>query len=439
MNTITPELIAKCREYTSRDKNVRTLNAAMGKTDLKDLAYIKMNGAKLDGPYEIEIKTRGITAQRQSGRCWMFAFMNVLRECVAEKCNMDAPFELSGNHLAFYDKLEKANNILEMAIATADRPLTDRILGYILAGYGDGGHWSMCVDVAKKYGVVPKSVMPELHHSENTGSFMRLLMSLVRKDIAELREMIARGEDPLPRKEEMLAEIYKAQCIAFGEPVQVFDFEYTDKDGKIHVDRDLTPHTFLDKYVGYAFDEYVNVANYPVSFLKEDTPFTFHHSGNMIDKNMWKLNISQEAMEELCLKQLRAGEVVYFGCDSGAFGGRFDGIWDPDCFIYEDLLGGVECFMDDRGKRLEYHESITTHNMVLCGVNFDRDGKPNRWKIENSWGAECGKNGYFVCSEKYFKNYVYEMVINKKYFSEEQLQMLEKEPVQLTPWDGDSL
>lgn len=434
MNTLTPELISKFRQHAAQDASVKALNAAMAKTELKDLAFIPMNAAKLDGPFEIELSTHGITAQKVSGRCWMFAFMNVLREKVIENCNLK-DFELSGNYLAFYDKLEKANNALETAIAYADQPITDRMMEYVLGGFGDGGEWCMGVDLVKKYGIVPKYVMPESYQSTHTASFMRLFQSLVRKDIFELRTMIANGEDPTARKEEMMAEIYKMECIVFGEPVECFDFEYKDADGNYVCDRNLTPKAFYDKYINVDFDQYVTVTHYPIPQVPVNKPFEFHYSGNMIESNVSKLNLSQEELEELCVKQLKDGELVWFGCDSQAFGARIEGIWDPDCFAYSELLGNIDYYMD-KTQRIIHHDSVTTHAMVFCGINFDENGTPNRWKIENSWGDEVGKKGYFVCSEKYFKEFVNEAIINRKHLSKEQLALLEKEPTHLEPWEA---
>lgn len=437
MNPLTLEHIEKFRENATKDCSVRTLNAAMGRADIKDLAFLPLESAKLQGPFSLELKTRGITAQKISGRCWMFAFMNVLREVVAEKCNLEK-FGISGNYLAFFDKLEKANNALESAIAHADKPLSDRMTEYILGCFGDGGNWTMAVDLVKKYGVVPNYVMPESYQSTHTANFMTLFKTLVRKDIAELRAMVQKGEDPTARKEEMMAEIFKMECIVFGEPTKSFDFEYKDKDGEYHVDRGLTPKAFFDKYIGMDLNEYVTVTNYPIDALPMNGPYTYHCDGNMIENNCTCLNLTSEALENLCLTQLKAGELVWFGCDSTAFGARAEGIWDPDCFDYEGLLGNVSLYMDKK-VRLEHHDTSATHAMVLMGVNFDKDGKPNRWKIENSWGDEVGQKGYFVCSEKYFKEYVYEAIINKKHLTQAQLEMLKQQPVVIEPWVADKL
>ncbi len=437
MNTITPEMLTRLQTEYETDKHAHTLHAAMAKTEFADLAFIPEAAAKLSGPFEIELKTRGITAQQKSGRCWMFAAMNILRETVAEKCGLDE-FELSGNYLAFYDKLEKANNMLEMVIAHADRPMNDRMTEYILDGFHDGGYWDMAVDLIKKYGVVPASVQPETYQSTHTDKFMRLLKTMLRKDAAKLRKVIAEGKDPQPYKEAMMAEIYKAECIVFGEPVKTFTFSYRDKDGTLHTERDLTPTSFYETYIGLDLDDYITVTNHPTAGLPMDLYYKFHYIGSMAEGDVYNLNLTMDQLRNLCVAQLRDGEPVWFGCDSGAYGDRNMGVWDPDSLDYEGLLGGVDLTMT-KAERLEYHDSFATHAMILVGVNFDEQGTPDRWKIENSWGAEVGNKGYFVCSEKYFDEFVYEAIINKKHLTEAQRALLKTEPTVINAWESDWL
>lgn len=437
MNALTLAMISEYRRGFESDAFAQTLNAAASKTDLNDLAFIPINAAKLNGDFEIELKTRGITAQQRSGRCWLFAAMNIIREIVAERCGLDG-FELSGNYLAFFDKLEKANNFLEMVIANGDKPKNARINEYILDGFGDGGYWTMAVDLIQKYGVVPKSVMPESFQSEHTERFMKLLNGLLRKDAAELRAFVEAGKDPQQRKQEMMAEIFKAECIVFGEPPESFDFSYRNQNGEFHVDRSITPKAFYEKYIGLALDDYVTVTNHPTSGLKTDLHYKFHYIGSMAESDITSLNLSMDELEDLCLKQLRDGEPIWFGCDSGAYGSRKDGVWDPDSLDYKGLLGNADPWMN-KGDRLEYHASYATHAMILVGVSFDPNGKPCRWKIENSWGDDVGNKGYFVCSEKYFREYVYEAIIHKKHLNEHQLAVLASEPIEINAWESDTL
>ncbi len=430
---ITNEFLAKAKEGYQADRHAHTLHAAMSKTEFADLAYIPEGGAKLDGSFTLELKTRGITSQKKTGRCWMFAALNIMRELVAEKCNLEM-FELSQNYLAFYDKLEKSNNMLQEAIDKADKPLDDRYVQYINEGVWDGGYWTMAADLVKKYGVVPKSVMPETYQSNHTDKFMKMLNSLLRKDAMELRALVKEGKDPYKRKEEMLAEIYKAECIAFGEPVEKFDFVYRDKDNNHHVEHDMTPKSFYEKYIGMDLDNYITVTNCPTEKRGLNNVITYHYIGCMYDGDVLELNLSVEELKELVIKQIKDGEPVWFACDSGAYGDRKLGIWDQDSFDYEGLMGGVDFFIE-KGLRLTIGDSFGTHAMLFVGVNFDKDGNPDRYKIENSWGDDNGNKGYFVCSDHYFNEYVYEGIINKKHLSKDQLALLEKEPKRLLPWE----
>ncbi len=437
MQPITPEMLGRFRQQEGARTDLLTLQAAQAKTELGELAFVPSAAARLNGEFTIELKTRGITWQQKSGRCWLYAVMNILREQVAEKCGLER-FELSGNYLSFYDKLEKANNLLEMAIVHAKEPLSSRMMEYILEGFGDGGYWDMAVDLIAKYGAVPAEVMPETWQSTHTEAFRKLLMSLLRKDVLRLRELVNAGEDPQSAKEAMLEEVYRMECIAFGEPPESFDFTWKDQDGVFHEDRGLTGRDFCRKYTRGDLSDYVTVTHHPTHGLKMDDHYVFHYIGSMAESDIDNLNLTAEEMEELVLRQLRDGEPVWFGCDSGARGDRKMGVWDPDSLNYEGLMGGVD-FTMSKGDRLEAHDSYATHAMILVGVHLDAAGKPDRWKIENSWGEEVGKKGYFVCSQKYFREYVYEVVVHKKYFNKHQLKLLDKPPTLIPAWECDSL
>ena len=436
MKEINDALLRQFRAQVAADPAAAVLNGALAKTDLADLSFVPMQAALHDGPFAVEVKTRGITAQKQSGRCWLFAALNLLREKVAEKCNLDDKFELSQNYLSFYDKLEKANNFLEMVIEQAEEPVKGQSMQYVLRGMVDGGYWCEAAHLVEKYGVVPKTANPESYQSEHTARFLATLNRLLRKDAKELRDLVLAGKDPCARKEAMLAEVYKAECIAFGTPVDHFDFTWRDKDKKYHVDRNLTPKEFYDKYVGISLADFQPVINEPTPDKDMDRLIAFHAVENMVGKDMVALNLNQKALEDLCIKQLKAGQPVWFACDAGAYGARKEGIWDPASVQTEKLLGGFDTTME-KGDRLWYGASSATHAMLLTGVDFDADGNPTRWKIENSWGKDVGKDGYFVCSEAYFKEFVYEAVIHKDHFTPEQLEMLQKEPQYINPWDED--
>lgn len=432
MQTIDLKMIDEFRTEFENDSRARSAQAAAARTEIRDIVFLPMNAAKLNGDFTIELETSAVTAQERSGRCWMFAALNIIREKIGATCGLK-DFELSENYAAFFDKLEKANNVLDMAVKYADRPLSDRMMEYILAGVGDGGFWGMAVDLIKKYGAVPKWIMPETYQSSHTEIFMKMFNSLLRKDVCELRKMIQNGEDVSERRKQMLAEFYKAECIVFGEPPASFHFEYRDADGNYHAERDITPQEFIAKYADIDLDAFVTITNEPTDLKEMYRPYTFHYIGCMADKNIHCLNLPMEDLKALAITQLKDGMPVWFGNDSGAYGDRKNGVWDPDSFDYTNVLGGADFFMNKKD-RLEYRDSFATHAMILTGVNLDPEGKPERWKIENSWGRDVGKNGYFVCSDRYFDEFVYEVIIDRKYLSEEQKKMLELPEKEINPW-----
>ena len=433
MYTIDTELLEQMRSQFSNDKEAKKAQAACASTEIKDLVFLPMEAAKLNGDFSIEVKTGAVTAQEKSGRCWMFAALNIVRERIGAKCGLK-DFELSENYAAFYDKLEKANNVLDLAVKYADRPLDDRMMEYILAGFHDGGYWDMAADILRKYGAVPKWVMPETWQSSNTATFMKLFNSLLRKDICELRNMVSEGKDTGERRKEMLFELYRAECIAFGEPPKTFHFEYRDKEGVYHADRNITPVQFFEKFADFDPDAFVTVTNEPTSLKKMNSLYQFHYIGSMAESNVRCLNLPMEDLKTLAVAQLKDGVPVWFGCDSGAYGDRKNGVWDPASFAYGNVLGGADFFMNKKD-RLEYRDSYATHAMILTGVNFDEEGKPERWKIENSWGSEVGKKGYFVCSDRYFDEFVYEVIIDRKYLNEAQKEILNQTPYEINPWN----
>lgn len=430
---ITMEMIAKFKKNYDEDASAKVYTAAVSKTVLSDVALNPMESAKLDFQFSIDIPTRGITYQKQSGRCWLFASMNVMREIVAEKCNLDK-FELSGNYLAFWDKFEKMNFFLESIIDSADLEANDRIVNWILMGVNDGGQWDMMVSLIKKYGIVPASVMPETFQSSNTRNMIQLMNMKLRKDAIELRKIVQEGGDPYPRKEEMLQELFKALCICFGKPVEKFNFEYTDKDNIYHADYDMTPLTFYEKYIKIDLEDYVSVINAPTKDKPFGKTYTVKYLGNVVEGKIKYLNLPMQDLKDLVIQQMQDGEPVWFGSDCGKYGSRNDGIWDQHSFVYEEILGGIDLSLT-KEERLDYRDSAMNHAMVLTGVNIGHNGKPDRWKIENSWGEEPGKKGYFVASDAWFDEFTYQVIIHKKYLTEEWKKALEEEPIELAPWD----
>ena len=389
----------------------------------------------IDNPmiFSIEIETGKITNQKASGRCWLFAALNTMRFEIMQKLNLET-FELSQNYQMFWDKMEKSNYFLDSIIKTADEDVDSRLVKHLLAApVQDGGQWDMYCAIAQKYGVVPKYAMPETFHSSNTRMMCKFLTLKLREDALKLREAVKEGADVEAMKQEMLCEIYRILVICLGEPPKTFTFEYRDKDKEFHRDADITPVAFFNKYVGLDLVDYISIINAPTADKPYGRTFTVDYLGNVVGGREVKyLNLPSEDVKKLAITQLSDGKPVWFGCDVGQMSTRDSGIMGMHTYDYEGLMGVK--FGLDKAQRLDYSESQMTHAMVFLGVNLV-DGKPNRWKVENSWGEDAGQKGYYIMTDEWFDEYNYQIVVNKKYLSAEQLAQFDQSPILLKPWD----
>ena len=387
--------------------------------------------------FSISLEQGAVTNQKRSGRCWMFAALNCMRFQVIKKQNLE-DFELSQSYPLFYDKLEKANYFLESILDTLDEPTDGRLIAHLLAApLNDGGQWDMLCSIVEKYGLVPKTAMPESVSSSATQEMVSYMTEKLREYACVLRKGHKAGksmEQLKKEKEAMMETVYRMLCISLGKPPRTFTFEYRDKDGNFHREANLTPKAFYEKYVGLRLDDYVSVINAPT----EDKPFyrsyTVQYLGNVKEGRPVKyVNLPIEEMKQAAIAQLKDGEPVWFGCDVGKRSFRDGGLMDTGIYDVETLFDTD--FPMTKAERLEYGQSLMTHAMVFQGVNLDENGRPDRWRVENSWGEEAGKKGYFVMSDRWFDEYNYQVVVNKKYLSSKALEAYEKEPVRLNPWD----
>lgn len=435
MQGLTREQLGEYAAHCRRSRNTALANAVAK----NDIQAVVVNGDSLrytQYRFSHEIKTSKATNQKSSGRCWIFAGLNVLREAVAKRLNLE-DFELSQNYIAFYDKLEKINYFLESVIETAGEDVQSRLVTWIVQnGIADGGQWDMLVNLFEKYGVVPKDAMPETFHSSNTGSLNRLLNMKLRKDAAALRDMRRRGAGAgamRAEKDGMVRDLYALLCMCYGAPPAEFVWEYKDKDGKFFRTAATTPQAFYREHAGDTLKEYVSVINAPTADKPFNRAFTVRYLGNVAGgSDILYLNTDIGTLKKAVLDQLTAGEVVWFGSDVGHGMDRETGIFDAALYDYDGSFG-MEFGMT-KAERLDYRESAMNHAMVITGVNI-ADGRPNRWKIENSWGDEKGDKGYYVATDGWFDEFVYQAVVNKKYLPAALLAALKEKPIVLDPWD----
>ncbi len=383
----------------------------------------------MDFNFSIDIPTMKATNQKQSGRCWIFAACNFLREDIAHRLHI-SEFELSQSYVAFYDKLEKINLTLNILEELKDEDYDDRTLQFILqSGIGDGGQWDMFVNVVKKYGICPKNAFVETATSSGT----RVLNQLINTELRHFASDVRQVKDTKALKEDYLKRFYVALVNCYGIPPKEFDFEYVDKDKKYHLEKGLTPAKFFEKYIASALDEYVSVINAPTKDKPFMKSYTVKYLGNVIGgKVITHLNLPIERLKELVLAQLKDGQIVWFGSDVAFYRDMPNAKWDDGAFDFKSTLNLD--FKMDKGEALDYRASQMGHAMCITGVNL-KDGIPTKWKIENSWGSDGAQGGYYIMSASWFDLYTYQAVINKKYLTKEELEAYNAEPIVLKPWD----
>ncbi len=434
MKEITLEDLKRLSDSCEQKPVQKALRRVLLKNELADLfekqEKIQFNQFK----FSHEIKTLPVSNQKKSGRCWLFAGLNVLREVITKKYNI-RNFEFSQNYTAFWDKFEKINYFIESIDDFLDADTDDRTLRHILkTGIQDGGQWDMFVSLVEKYGVVPQEVMVETASSSNTRFMNQIINVKLRQYTAEARKLFKAGklEEISRLKKKTLEELYTFLTTNFGVPPKTFDFEYISND-EYHIIRNLTPQGFYMDFIGDILKDYVSVINAPTKDKPYYKTYTVQYLGNVVGGRQIKyLNLDMNDFKSLILKQLLAEEVVWFGSDVSRYGNRSSGIWDDESYDFEEMLQmNLELSKEDS---LDYCQSAMNHAMVITGVNLD-NGKPNRWKIENSWGEETGVKGYFLCSDTWFDKFVYQAVINKKYLSEEEIKAWNTDPIVLKPWD----
>ena len=426
--SITPEMLTEIRkgyEGTPADKAIRN---ALNTTAITVLSANAENAAMIDTDFTDRVKTWGITDQKSSGRCWLFTGLNVLRAAASDKHGL-GNFQFSQNYNFFYDQLEKANLFLQAVIDTRDKPFDDREVDWLFSNpISDGGTFTGVANLVMKYGVVPANVMPETLSANSTSAMAAQLRTLLRRDGLKLRETHAkvRARD-LPawleqQKTEMLRDVYHVLALCLGVPPAEFEWK-----GKTY-----TPKSFYQELLGYDLENnYVMLMNDPCR--EYGKVYEIQYDRHMYDGQNWLyVNLPIERIKEMAIASIKANKAMYFSCDVSKFLDRTRGVADLRNFDYESLLG-VDLSMDKR-QRVMTHASGSTHAMTLIAVDL-RDGQPQKWMVENSWGATSGYQGNIIMTDAWFNEYMFRLVVEKQFVPADVMQMLEQKPIMLPAWD----
>ncbi|MCH4054071.1 MAG: C1 family peptidase [Atopobiaceae bacterium] len=440
MRAITPDDLADASDgFNAERANIVAKNAVTSQ-GIRAVARVPEAAARNTTTFDVEVKQGDRCDQQRSGRCWMFASLNTMRFRVIKRLNLKT-FELSQAYPLFWDKLEKSNWFLENVIDTVDEPLSGRLVAYLLADpIGDGGQWDMFRALVKKYGAVPKEAMPETACSRNTQDLDRYLTRYLRGAAKRLRETHEAGspaEDLREMKKEMMEEVYHLLATCLGEPPATFDVRLRDKDDKLVLAGTYTPRRFFDEVVDMPVDDFVSLISAPTADKPFGHVYTVSRLGNVVEAGGVRyLNLPPEELKRVAVAQLKDGLPVWFGCDVAQSYLRDEGVMDTASLDVDSLFGfPVEGCMD-KAERLDYGESLMTHAMVLEGVNLDEAGHPTLWKVENSWGKDHGKDGFDSITDEWFDEYVYQVVVDKKYLTDAERETFEtEEATVLEPWD----
>lgn len=385
------------------------------------------------------VPTKGVTNQLSSGRCWLFTGLNVLRSKAIMRWNLPS-LELSQNYLFFYDQLEKANLYLQGVIDTRKQSFDDRMVDWLFHNpLSDGGTFCGVADLVAKYGVMPKEAFPETFQSNNTSGFTSVMKQLLRQQGLELRAM---GESKKvtdkqlqAKKVEMLGEIYRMLTLAYGVPPTEFTWSQRDAKGKVVSTETYTPQSFYQKFWDgeNLYDNYIMVMNDP---LREyNKVYQIEYDRHTYDGHDWVyLNLPVEDIKTMAIASIKDSTAMYFSCDVGKYSNRKDGTLALQNYDYESLFG-IDLTMDKK-QRVQTHASGSSHAMTLIAVDIDKEtGKTKKWMVENSWGPTSGYRGNMIMTDEWFDEYMFRLVVNKKYVDQKFLDMLKQKPVMLPAWD----
>lgn len=435
LSASTIEKIQKMQQTGSADKALRNAIAA---NTIDNLAKNAANAGMIDTQFSVETPKQSITDQKSSGRCWMFSGMNVLRNNYNIKPD-SVQIEFSQAYLFFWDQLEKANLFLQGVIDNAKKPFDDRTVQFLFKSpLNDGGTFCGVSDLTRKYGLVPKCVMPETTQSDNTSRMSRLIASKLREQGLQLRQMVADGKKAAAIKDEkikMLSVIYRMLSLTIGEPVKEFTYAYKDNSGKtVDTQKKYTPLSFYKEIVGTddLNGTFIMVMNDPRNPYHKT--YEVEYDRHTYDGHNWKyLNLPMNEIKKMAIAALKDGKKMYSSYDVGKCLDRTRGYADTENFDYESLFGTT--FPMNKAQRIMTFDSGSTHAMTLTAVDLDTNGNPVKWKVENSWGAAWGQQGCLIMTDRWIDEYMFRLVVDKKYVPENLLKEYEQKPTMLTPDD----
>ena len=431
---ITKKQIDKMRKEFESDSSARVAQNAVTSNNLSSVTLRRDLVQEIDFTFSTKLDEWKATNQKSSGRCWLFATLNLFRPGTMKKMNVKE-FEFSQAHIHFWDKFERSNHFLEAIIETSGRPVDDRTIHFLLSDpIGDGGQWNMAMNLIRKHGLVPKSAYPESNSSSSTRWMNSILKDILRSSACEIREIVDSGgseKEARSHKDSRMEDIWRVLCIHLGTPPESFDWQWRDKDKEFHRRGKMTPQQFAEEFVDVDWEEYVCIVNDPRNEYYQT--YTVDYLQNVAGgPPVVYLNVPSDEMKSITQEILEDGMPVWMGCDVGKQMDRKRGLWDANLFETNELYG-VDYGMS-KADRLRYGQTMMTHAMLFTGVDV-YEGKPRRWRVENSWGDDSGQKGFYTMNDNWYDEHMFEIASPKKYLTEKMVKGLETVPIVLEAWD----
>ena len=422
---ITTEMMQQMKQSYGGNPTDKALRNILVTNSPAKLALNYENATAFDSHFSNRVESKAVTDQKSSGRCWMFTGMNVLRNKAIRQHNLPADFQFSQAYLFFYDQLEKANLFLQAVIDTYKQPMDSKEVEWLFKNpIGDGGQFTGVANLIDKYGLMPAEAMPETYNTNNTSSISSLIALKLREDGLQLRDMAAQKGMPPDRlktkKTEMLATIYRMLALTMGEPPAQFTWQQKNAKGDIVSTDTYTPMSFYEKFAKTDFSKYYMVMNDPTrEYYKV---YEIQYDRHVYDGQNWRyLNLPMEDIAPMCIASIK---------DST---NRDKGFMDEKNYDYASLFGTT--FGMNKKQRVSTFASGSSHAMTLCAVDLDKDGKPLKWMVENSWGSSYGYQGFLIMTNNWFNEYMFRVVLEEKYIPANIRAMLDQKPIMLPAWD----
>lgn len=425
--------IKQSYQGTAADKALRN---AIGNNDIRKLSLNQENLTGMDTHFSVKVNSKGITDQQSSGRCWLFTGLNVMRAKALAKHDLPS-FEFSQVYSFFWDQLEKANLFLQGVIDTGKNPMNDKTVEWLFQHpLSDGGTFTGVADIVSKYGLVPREAMPETHSSENTSRMANLISLKLKEFGLQLRDKVAKGAKPAELEKEktaMLGTVYRMLVLNLGVPPTEFDYVRCDAKGNPLETEHHTPMSFLEKYGDrQLLSDYVMLMNDPSREYYKC--YEIDYDRHRYDGKNWTyVNLPIEDIKEMAVASLKDSTMMYFSCDVGKFLNSERGLLDVKNYDYESLMG--VSFGMDKKQRIQTFASGSSHAMTLMAVDLDKEGKPVKWMVENSWGAGSGYKGHLIMTDEWFNEYMFRLVVETKYVPAKVMELFKQKPIRLPAWD----